>query len=487
MISFNTIPNNIRIPFVGVEIDNSDAVRGPSLLALRALIWAQKIASGTATSGVPVQVTGKDEAGGYLGRKAGGFGQAEKWFANAPGIETWLMPLSDNGAGVAAQGTIVFSGTATAAGTVHLYMGDRYVPVGCPKNTTGSALGALVAAELNASDAPLGTVVNTTGSLAVPYANKGEVGNSFPMSLNHQLGQTLPPGITCTITQMSGGTTNPSLDTPIANLGDEWFQTWNHPFVDATSLIALETELASRFSGTRMLDGLAITGAGGSFGTLQSLGLTRNSQHSVIMASPGGVPVTPPNELGAAVAARMTFHGMIDPARPFQTLPLTGCRQPKVQFKEFDERNLLLFAGIGTTKNAPGGIVQIDRPITTYRKNAANADDVSYLDSTTMMTLAYLRYSFRQTILLRYPRHKLADTGTPIPAGQAIVTPGIIGATALDWFDDMVSLGLVENRKLFEDNMRVERNADRNRVDVLLPPDLINQLVVTAAKIAFRL
>ena len=37
--------------------------------------------------------------------------------------------------------------------------------------------------------------------------------------------------------------------------------------------------------------------------------------------------------------------------------------------------------------------------------------------------------------------------------------------------------GIVENAEAFAENLIVERNAsDPNRVDVLLPPDLVNQL-----------
>jgi phage tail sheath gpL-like len=45
----------------------------------------------------------------------------------------------------------------------------------------------------------------------------------------------------------------------------------------------------------------------------------------------------------------------------------------------------------------------------------------------------------------------------------------------------------VENFEDFDANLVVERNEDNpNRLDFLLPPDLINQLVVLAAKIQFR-
>ncbi|KKK46930.1 hypothetical protein LCGC14_3160300, partial [marine sediment metagenome] len=69
-----------------------------------------------------------------------------------------------------------------------------------------------------------------------------------------------------------------------------------------------------------------------------------------------------------------------------------------------------------------------------------------------------------------------------------IVTPLTGKGEALGWFRDMETLGLVEGFDQFAGDLVVARNdADVNRLDFLLPPDLINQLIVTAARIAFRL
>lgn len=52
----------------------------------------------------------------------------------------------------------------------------------------------------------------------------------------------------------------------------------------------------------------------------------------------------------------------------------------------------------------------------------------------------------------------------------------------------MEDLGLVENIDSFKANLVAERNAgDQNRLDVLMPPDLVNQLRIVANKIQFRL
>ena len=91
-------------------------------------------------------------------------------------------------------------------------------------------------------------------------------------------------------------------------------------------------------------------------------------------------------------------------------------------------------------------------------------------------------------ILTKYPRHKLADDGTRFGPGQAIVTPKTMKAEAVARFTQWETLGLVEGAEQFKRDLIIERNAqDPNRLDHLLPPDLINQLRVNGVQIAFLL
>jgi len=61
-------------------------------------------------------------------------------------------------------------------------------------------------------------------------------------------------------------------------------------------------------------------------------------------------------------------------------------------------------------------------------------------------------------------------------------------AEAVRIFQGWEELGLVENLEQFKNDIVVERNAqDPNRLDFLLPPDLINGLKIIAAQIQFLL
>ena len=186
-----------------------------------------------------------------------------------------------------------------------------------------------------------------------------------------------------------------------------------------------------------------------------------------------------------AVAARALS---IDPARPLQTLPLLGFRAPVPAARfVFAENQALLHSGVSTLAYE-GGEARIQRAVTTYRVNAFGEPDVSFLDVTTLATLSYVLRSMRQRITQKFPRHNLANDGTRFGPGQAIVTPNIIRSELIAHYSELEFLGLVENVEAFKSHLIVERNAtDPNRIDVVYPPDLVNQLRIFAVLAQFRL
>lgn len=489
-ISFNAIPPTIRVPFVSAEFDTSRAQQGPSVLAYRGLIIGQKLAAGTATADTIYRTTTPDQVLTLGGRGSIAHRQALNWFQDNRSTELWVGFLADNGAGVAATGSILFTGAATGGGTFVLYLGGERVLVGVTGGDATTALATNTAAAINANlDLPVTASVGGS-TVTITFRHKGETGNAYDIRDSFQAGEVRPAGVALTITQMSGGTTNPTLTNLLAAIQDIWFMIWTHPYVDATSLSAIEAELLSRAGPLRMIDGVAFTGKSGTFSALTTLGNARNSAQSSIVGPPGQSPLTPPWEMAANVAAQVAFWGAIDPARPFTTLPITRMLPTALTDQwSLEERDQLLHNGIATTRLNPAATgVQLERMISTYKTAASGAPDTSYLDVNTSLTLMYLRYDFRTMWQTRYPRHKLGNDGTAYAPGQAIVTPAIGKAEALGWFRRHERAGLVEGFDQFRRDLIVERNAsDPNRLDFLLPPDLINQLLVTGVQIQPRL
>jgi phage tail sheath gpL-like len=486
-ISFNAIPAAVRTPFSFVELDGSNAVRGPQVLAYRALLIGQKTSAGTAEPNKLAPVTSASQARVLFGAGSVLAGMFEAWFAQSSPTEVWAMPVLDNASGVAASGSIAFSGTASAAGTIALMVAGRALQVGVSSGNNNVAVATAVAAAVNAlADLPV-TADALSGTVTLIAKNKGETGNDIDVRVNYYDGESTPAGLTVVVTPMASGATNPVLSAAIAAMGDEWFHAVASAFRDASNLAALKDEMDSRWGPIRQIDGHVIAAASGTVGAMISLGSGLNDKHLSIVATQKSP--TPAYEVAAETASIVAYYAAIDPARPLQTLSYVWMKAPARSDRHTQtERNTQLYSGIATVRVSPAGAVTIERMVTTYRINEAGGNDPVYLDIETMLTLQYIRWDWRNYVLRKYPRHKLANDGTRYAPGQAIVTPLVMKAEAIAKFTDWESQGLVEGFAQFKRDLVVERNAgDPNRLDVLLPPDLVNQLRVCATKISFLL
>lgn len=489
-ISFNNIPINIRTPGAYLEIDNSNAVRGLPGIPSRILVIGQRLSAGTVAEAVPTRVLNEDEAELYFGRGSMLHLMFRALKANNDWTETWAVALDDASGGVAATGTVTFGDGTTAAGTLNLYIAGQRVRVAVAADDDGSDIATKVATAITAAtDLPVTAAANgsTAEQVDITARQDGLCGNDIDLRVNHYPDEKLPAGLVVTFGAMSSGSGNPDIADAIAVLGDQWYTDWIVPWTDSSNLVALEAELASRFGPMVMQDASAYTAARGTHSALTTLGNARNSPHLSIIGADASP--TAPWAWAAAFGAVCANHTKIDPARPLQTLPLTGIIPPKVEAQfTLQERNLLLFDAISTFTVDDGGLVRIERAITTYETNAQSVDDPSYLDLNTMKTLAYLRYSTRARILQKFPRHKLADDGTRFGAGQAVVTPKIIRAELIALCKQWEEAGLAENIDQFKADLIVERDgSDVNRINALIPPDIINQFRVFAGNVQFRL
>lgn len=486
-ISFNQVPANIRVPFTYIEFDNARAVQGATVQPYKLLVIGQRRTTGTVAALTPTLVSSAEQAASYFGAGSMLHNMAESLFANNGFTEAWFCALADNSSGVAAAGTVVFSGTPTEAGTLNFYIAGRRVQVAVTTSSTANSLATALAAKINADTSLPVTAAADTATVTITARHKGENGNQIDTRLNYYEGEVTPAGVVATITQLANGAGNPDIGTVWAVIGDTQYNVIANPYTDTSNLTALETELADRWGPLRQNDGMAFSGYAATHGSTATFGQSRNSPHSCVVATYGSP--SPAYEWAAAVAGIAAYYLAIDPARPLQTLPIAWVKAPLVD-KRFilSERNTLLFDGISTTLVDSGGQLRIERLITTYQKNAFGAADTSYLDVEPVMVLSLLRYSFRTMMQTKYPRHKLADDGTRFGPGQAIITPNVGKTEALALFRQWEEMGLVEDVDQFKNDLIVERNAsDPNRLDFLLPPNVVNGLRVLGVQIGFLL
>lgn len=489
-VSFPTIPSDLRVPLFWAEMDNSEAnttqSSGPSLL----------IGLSSADSTIAKNKLTIMPSAALAGKVAGRGSQLARMVAQYRAVdpfgELWVIAVTEPD-GETAKGTVTLTGNAQASGTLSLYIGAVRVQAAVVTGDAPAAVSATLAAAVNANaDLPV-TAAATAGVVTLTARHKGLTGNDIPLAFNYYgtVGsENTPDGVNVAIVAMAGGTGSPSLAATVAAMGDEPFDFIGTPFSDSASLATLALEMndsSGRWGYARQLYGHVYTAKIGTLSELVAYGDTMNNQHITAAGYEPAVQ-TAADELVALRTARNAVFIRVDPARPTQTGELTGALPaPAGSRFTLTEQQSLLKHGIATAY-AESGVLRIQRDITTYQTNAYGVADNSYLDSETLHTSAYVIRQLKSIITSKYPRHKLANDGTRFGPGQAIVTPAVLKGEMCASYRALERAGIVENFDLFKQHLMVERNvSDPTRVDVLFPPDYVNQLRVFALLNQFRL
>lgn len=549
-ISFNTIPAAWREPGWLAEMDNTAANSGAAGLR-KILILGQKLPAGTLAKEVtsPV-ITSDSQAAELFGLGSPLHRMIKAWrYANKTS-QIYGMAL-DDAAGVRATGSITFAGPATADGVLSLYIGGQKVSVNVSNEDTAAEIAAACRDAINtysaaitsgnltvghwykingqsllnfttdgAADSLVGTVFQATSAtltltaadnvkeitsiypviahvveIASPTVlrfvakNKGTLGN-IDIRLNYLGalgGEATPAGVTATISAMASGATDPTLTAAIAAMEAVQYFAIVQPYTDTTNLNAIAAKVAADWEPMIQLYGHSWAGKSDTVANLTTAGNARNDPGVTIFGvykSP-----TPIEEIIAACSSVAIAALEIDPARPLHSLAVDWVLAPVVDYRfSKTENNTLLYDGISPINWTATDGCALGRVITNYQTNTSGEADDSYLDVTTRYTLQLVIEYLKTWVLSKYPRVKLVADGTPIPAGQAAVTPLIIKGELVAAYKKLQDRVVVQNLAAFIDNMICEINAtDPNRLDVEITPVLAGQLDVIAVKNKFYL
>jgi phage tail sheath gpL-like len=500
-ISFANIPANIKIPLYWVEVDPSMA--GLPNINLLALMVGTMTTDGSATPDVAIPIGSLAQAGAHFGHGSELERMFAAYYANNFANSVWGLPLAEPVGATAATGTITITTPPTQAGTIHLYIAGTHVPVNVMTTDTAAEIATAIADAINNNwqmgDPALPvTAVAATDTVTLTATWKGVGGNEIAISTNYygSIGSEFTPvGLAMTLPatgMLTGGVGTPDMSNAVAGIQKENFEFVAMPYTDSNSLFLWDQEYGftdqGRWGWQRQQFGHVFSAKRGDLASLITFGDTLNSGVESIMAFETTCP-SPMFECAAAYAAKAQRALINDPARPLQTLSLNNMKVAPLQDRfNWPELNQIAFNGLAIQEVGSDRQPMILREQTTYQLNLYGQSDDAYELVTTLATLAKLLRNQRQAITSKFPRSKLADDGTKFGPGQAIVTPGIIKAELVNEYQIDMWNGLVENLKEFKAHLLVERDGtDPNRVNVLYPPDLINQLRIFAVLAQFRL
>lgn len=280
--------------------------------------------------------------------------------------------------------------------------------------------------------------------------------------------------------------------TALAATGDDQYHHIAFGYNDETNVRVLADFLQARYHALQQIPGLGYIAKKANHAALVTYGESFNSPFIVPMpvnalGDAAGNDLTE-SQLMGAWAGQISASLATDPCRPLKTLQLNEIYSKAAREWDYTERNLLLYSGIGTYNTNNAKQVFIERPITTYKENAAGSADNSYLDATVPATAMYFRQKQRARILSKYPRHKLAKDGTKFSPGQAVATPAIIKGELLALYRELELKAIVQDFDGYKDSLIVELDADnKSRINILDSPQFVNGMLIYAGKVQYRL
>jgi len=488
-MNFARIPTDIRVPGFYAEIDGSRA--GTFSWTTRRLLIGIALTEAV-TFNQPMRVSTVEEARALFGPGSPLAHMVDIYRRNDTFGEIWCLPIADDGTKPA--WTVTYTGTATEAGTLPLYIAGVRVRVTVPSGMTAAQLATAVAAAITADTSLYVTatadagVVTLTARFGGAFGDQIDIGHAYRGRAG---GDIIPAGIAAAVANTVAGSGDAEIADALASLGEESYDHVASMFTDATNLDAADEswdDVTGRWSWDRQVYGHVYSARHDSLSDLGTFGNSRNGPHQSTYGVQPRIK-SAPWEIAAGAIAQLGRSIDNDPAVPARDLRITGIfAAAEGMTWTRGEANSLLFDGVSTLRVADDGSVWIEQTITHYQQNPQGQPDNAFLKVNTLATLAYVLRRLRFVVDQATFRKKLVSDGSPNYLGSNAVRPRDLTDVILAEVRVLVDRHILENYEAMAANTYAERDPDNpDRVNVLFSPDLVNQLDIIAVLAQFRL
>lgn len=505
-LSFNQIPSSIGVPGAYVEFNGDNARTAPSAKPVRILVYGQKLSTGTAVADVPILVSNIGQAVESCGRGSMLADMLGCHFQVNSLNEVWVVPQADQGTTKATY-TVTYAGTPTEDAAIQLYVGGRRYTASVTTSSTPTTIATSIKNAINADVDATFTATSAVGVVTILARHAGELGNDLQINTLFYRADSIPAGVTVAIAQTVQGATNPDVADSIAATASGYYTDIIFPYTDEPNMALIEAELEDRWAplpnetslGAGQNDAHLWQALRGTQAELVTWHTTRNNRHVTTIAIEPSITINAVDYVGlmspswvvsAVYGATGAYYSGITPNGNLQNIAM-GCLQPAPLPSRWtwNERNQLILSGFATYKydlDGSGNGLVLERATTNYTQTINGTVTDAERDTETQKLNSYLRWSWRQMILTKYPRHRLSDDGPRVSRQQDVVTPKRIRASTVDLAYEWEEGGLIEDIKQFIRDLRIERStADCNTVNALSSPNHVNQFRVFAGQLGY--
>ena len=257
----------------------------------RLLVCGQQSAAATATSGAlyeNVQSNTPTEINALFGVRSDLVNSIFQCRDSSSGyVQIDVIPI-DDASGSAAACTIAFAGTATADGTIKVFVVDKFqyevtidVLTGDEGGDVGDALVTALTALTNLPATAANVIVTTTGTVTVTSSHEGTVGMFYGVGYTGEVA-----GITTTTTAWASGATDPTLTGIFDVVGEERYTgiLWPEYWKDEITIVS--TFLETRFNSSNAIkDGIAFIGSTDTYANNNTMVDARNDRILVFVGN----------------------------------------------------------------------------------------------------------------------------------------------------------------------------------------------------------
>lgn len=484
MISFNHIPAALRYPDAYLEIDGSQAGLGGDMPAV--LLVGQKLATGTAAAGEIVRLSGPEDAKTKAGEGSMLHQMASRYRKGDKVLDIYMLPYSDNAAGVAASAPITVTGIPTANGVLALYINGTLISVPVTTTQTVDQVATAIADAITAAGADIPVTAAAVAAVVTLTArHKGTCGNNIDLRTN-LYGEESPAGLALTITAMSGGAGDPAPGDLEAIIGTRWYRYIALGINDAATLSAWHAESQRRYLPPIQAGFRCFSAFRGDYAAAAAFGEAKNYEHISCLA----LELNPIStwEAAAIVCAAAAPKLYNNPVESLEDTPLTGMKGD-TYFVKFPDANSLLFKGMSVMQVAPDGSCSIKRLISMYQFRPDGSADDAYLDINTAEGMERIRYEQRMEAKRRFNGSAAAKTNENYKPGLKIVTADDVRTMLLSLYSNrlMRELGWVQEYAYYKDHLVVEQDpTNPSRFNYKDDPVLLSPYYILAGVGQFR-
>ena len=462
-IQFDEIPNSIRVPGRYIEFNTRTAVRGLPTNQQKMLLIAPMLPNGTQPPLAPVSLFSDAEAADLFGAGSWAHLCVRQAFTNNPYLDLTVIGVTDAEAAIAATATVTLTGTASSIGVITVTIAGKDYQVSVATGETGATIASRLAEVINQPDTPV-TAVPNKEKIQLTAKNKGEIGNEIALTAQATAGD-----IMLATTAFANGDVNADIRQALDRVAGKRYHVICNAYTDSKNAKSLSEHIASVSNAIEKRGCIGVMGWRGTLASGTTFAGQLNDGRITIAWYKNAIESNA--IIAAGYAAVLAFEE--DPAKPLNTLQIKGLNVTSdASWPLFAEFNNALYNGL-TPLQVVTNKVQIMRAVSTYTKNATGTDDPALLDITTIRTLDYVRDAVNQRIALRFPRDKLSDK-----------TPMRVRSEILDVLNQCEDAEILEEVMSNKEKLIVQRNStDPNRLDVIIPADIVNGLHVLAARV----